>query len=55
MVENDNISSPLLNFALECAIRIVQENQMRLKLDWKYQLLVYVNDVNLQGDIIDTI
>jgi hypothetical protein len=48
--------SPLLfNFALECAIRKVQENQVELKLNGTHQLLAYVDDVNLLGDNKDTI
>jgi hypothetical protein len=44
----------LLNFALESAIRKVHENQVGLKLNLTHQLL-HAEDVNLLGDIIDTI
>jgi hypothetical protein len=41
--------------SLEFAIRKVQENQARLKLNGTHRLLVCVDDVNLLGDNIDTI
>jgi hypothetical protein len=55
MKQGDALSPLLLNFALEYAIRKVQENQVELKLNWTHQLLAYAVDVNLLEDNIDTI
>jgi hypothetical protein len=43
------------NFALDYAIRKVQENQVGLKWNGTHQHLAYTDDVNLLGDNIDTI
>jgi hypothetical protein len=45
----------LLNFALEYSIRKLQENYVGQNLNGIHQLLIYDNDVNVLGCIIDNI
>jgi hypothetical protein len=55
--QGDALSPLLFNFALEYAIKKIQENQVELQLNGTHHLLAYADDVNLLGDniLVDTI
>jgi hypothetical protein len=53
--QGDALSPLLFNFALEYAIKKVQENQVGLKLNGIHPLPVYADDMNLLGDNIETV
>jgi hypothetical protein len=52
--QGDVLSSLLVNFVLEYAIKRVQVNQDGLTLNGTHQLLVYADDVSILGGSVPT-
>ena len=50
--QGDVLSSVLFNFAIEYAIRKVQETNLELDMNGTRQVLAYADDVNLRGNDI---
>ena len=50
--QGDSLSPLLFNFALEYAIRNVQETNLGLDMNGTHQILTYADDVNLIGNDI---
>ena len=52
--DGDALTSLLLNFALEYANRKVKANHKMLQFNRTHQVIIYMDDVNLQGQTIHT-
>jgi hypothetical protein len=53
--QGDALLPLLFNFALEHAIRKIQENKVTSELNGTHQLLVYAGDVNVLSNSVNTI
>jgi len=53
--EGDVLLSLHFNFALEYALKKVKANHKLLKFNGTHQVVIYADDVNLQGHNIHTI
>jgi len=53
--EGDSLLPLLFNFALEYAIRKVKANHKLLQFNFIQQVVIYADNVNLQGQSIHTI
>jgi retron-type reverse transcriptase len=53
--QGDALSPLLFIFALEYAIRKIQESQVEQKLNWTNGLVAYADNVNLLADNFETI
>jgi hypothetical protein len=53
--QGEALSPLLFNFALEHALKKVQETQVGLKLNVTHQVVTYIDDVTLLGEDIDII
>ena len=54
-LKEDVLLSLYFNFALEYALTKVKTNQKFLKFNSTHQVVIYADDVNLQGHSIHTI
>ena len=53
--DGDALLSLLFNFASEYANRKVRANNKMLQFNGKHQVIIYVDDVNIQGQTMHTI